>query len=318
MFFSCRAKQPAPPPPRPHCVYSGCVHKVLKCEAPAKAKRILSIFCKDHACRSRTGEKMCTNPKQPGLSKYCEDPIWEKTAAATARAVPTSASSPTQTRTGHIAKATPAQPTDATISEPPTLKCAASIRPSALSLPAVIRASATDSTVLVTAAPIRTATALSTEATGAEITGSARPRGAFHRELSRPVEHMRKFAGSTPATPKPVPNQQQTSRTPRSHHTNRASAWRTSAQQAQSALTPRNPLAAAARSTPACTRPARPRAPTIRSLSPRASSVRAMSAGLPDVMTPRDRTGVSATRSTPASFPDVPPRVASAPAGNPE
>ncbi|KAK1520777.1 uncharacterized protein CCOS01_10896 [Colletotrichum costaricense] len=73
MFFSCRAKQPTPPPPRPHCVYSGCVHKVLKCEAPAKAKRILSIFCKDHACRSRTGEKMCTNPKQPGLSKYCED-----------------------------------------------------------------------------------------------------------------------------------------------------------------------------------------------------------------------------------------------------
>ncbi|KAK1528273.1 hypothetical protein CPAR01_12831 [Colletotrichum paranaense] len=73
MFFSCRAKQPTPPPPRPHCVYSGCIHKVLKCEAPAKAKRILSIFCKDHACRSRTGEKMCTNPKQPGLSKYCED-----------------------------------------------------------------------------------------------------------------------------------------------------------------------------------------------------------------------------------------------------
>ncbi|KAL0782530.1 hypothetical protein CaCOL14_000436 [Colletotrichum acutatum] len=73
MFFSCRAKQPTPPPPRPHCVSSGCVHKVLKCEAPTKAKRILSIFCKDHACRSRTGEKMCTNPKQPGLSKYCED-----------------------------------------------------------------------------------------------------------------------------------------------------------------------------------------------------------------------------------------------------
>ncbi|KAK1688404.1 hypothetical protein BDP55DRAFT_43763 [Colletotrichum godetiae] len=73
MFFSCRAKPPAPPPPRPRCVYSGCVHKVLKCEAPAKSKRILSIFCKDHACRSRTGEEMCTNPKQCGLSKYCED-----------------------------------------------------------------------------------------------------------------------------------------------------------------------------------------------------------------------------------------------------
>ncbi|OHF02508.1 hypothetical protein CORC01_02203 [Colletotrichum orchidophilum] len=96
MFFSCRAKQPTPPPPRPHCAYSGCVHKVLRCEGPVKTRRVLSIF---YACRSRTGEKMCTNPKQSGPSKYCEDPD------VIPRAVPTNASLPTQTRTGHTAKA---------------------------------------------------------------------------------------------------------------------------------------------------------------------------------------------------------------------
>ncbi|KAK2054300.1 hypothetical protein LY76DRAFT_580260 [Colletotrichum caudatum] len=72
MFFSCRPRQP-PRPPRPQCMYAGCSHRALRCDSKSEGKAILSLYCKDHACRQRLGELMCPNYKMPGLSKYCQD-----------------------------------------------------------------------------------------------------------------------------------------------------------------------------------------------------------------------------------------------------
>ncbi|KAK1963412.1 hypothetical protein LY78DRAFT_716908 [Colletotrichum sublineola] len=72
MFFSCRPR-PAPRPPRPPCMYAGCSHRALRCDSKSEGKAILSLYCKDHACRQRLGELMCPNYKVPGLPKYCED-----------------------------------------------------------------------------------------------------------------------------------------------------------------------------------------------------------------------------------------------------
>ncbi|WYZ37695.1 hypothetical protein EsH8_II_001201 [Colletotrichum jinshuiense] len=73
MFFSCRARQAPPPRPRPQCMYACCTRRSLKCESRTKGKGLLSLYCKDHACRQRLGELMCPNPKEAGMSKYCED-----------------------------------------------------------------------------------------------------------------------------------------------------------------------------------------------------------------------------------------------------
>ncbi|KZL79712.1 hypothetical protein CI238_06335 [Colletotrichum incanum] len=72
MFFSYRPRQ-APRPPRPQCVYAGCSHRALRCDSKSEAKAMLSLYCKDHACRQRLGELMCPNHKVSGFSKYCED-----------------------------------------------------------------------------------------------------------------------------------------------------------------------------------------------------------------------------------------------------
>ncbi|EFQ30179.1 hypothetical protein CGRA01v4_00436 [Colletotrichum graminicola] len=72
MFFSCRPRQP-PRLPRPQCMYAGCSHRALRCDSKTEGKAILSLYCKDHACRQRLGELMCPNYKVSGLSKYCED-----------------------------------------------------------------------------------------------------------------------------------------------------------------------------------------------------------------------------------------------------
>ncbi|GJC96738.1 hypothetical protein CH63R_07976 [Colletotrichum higginsianum IMI 349063] len=72
MFFSCRPRQ-TPRPPRPQCLYSGCSHRALRCDSKSEGKAMLSLYCKDHACRQRLGELMCPNYKASGFSKYCED-----------------------------------------------------------------------------------------------------------------------------------------------------------------------------------------------------------------------------------------------------
>ncbi|KAK6223574.1 hypothetical protein QIS74_03518 [Colletotrichum tabaci] len=72
MFFSCRPRQ-TPRPSRPQCLYSGCSHRALRCDSKSEGKAMLSLYCKDHACRQRLGELMCPNYKASGFSKYCED-----------------------------------------------------------------------------------------------------------------------------------------------------------------------------------------------------------------------------------------------------
>ncbi|KAF9878388.1 hypothetical protein CkaCkLH20_03880 [Colletotrichum karsti] len=75
MLFNCRARQQPPPaPPRAHCMYVGCTRHAVKCEQKAKGNRPLqSLYCKDHACRQRTGDLMCPNAKESSMTKFCSD-----------------------------------------------------------------------------------------------------------------------------------------------------------------------------------------------------------------------------------------------------
>ncbi|KAL0940492.1 uncharacterized protein CTRU02_203255 [Colletotrichum truncatum] len=74
MLFNCRARQPPPEPPLPQCLYTGCTRRAVKCAQKTKhSKALLSLYCKDHACRQRLDGMMCPTPKATGTVKYCED-----------------------------------------------------------------------------------------------------------------------------------------------------------------------------------------------------------------------------------------------------